>query len=97
MQARRQEALEALGIMAIVPRAAAATPRSVLLAPESPDWGELADTVRECRLCGLCETRTQTVFGDGDRRRAAHGHRRGARAPTRTGRASRSSGAPGSC
>jgi DNA polymerase len=23
--------------------------------------------VRECRLCGLCETRTQTVFGVGDR------------------------------
>ncbi len=67
MQARRQEALEALGVMAIVPRNAAATPRPVALAPESPDWGELADTVRECRLCGLCETRTQTVFGVGDR------------------------------
>jgi DNA polymerase len=67
MQARRQEALEALGIMAIVPRTAAATPRPATLEPASPDWGVLADTVRECRLCGLCETRTQTVFGTGDR------------------------------
>lgn len=67
MQARRQEALEALGIVALVPRTAATAPRPAAAAPGGPDWSELADTVRACRLCGLCETRTQTVFGTGDR------------------------------
>jgi uracil-DNA glycosylase family 4 len=65
MQARHLEALEALGVTALVPRAAAARP--VPGAPEGPGWDELADTVRQCRLCGLCETRTQVVFGTGDR------------------------------
>ena len=32
------------------------------------DWEELAAAVRECTACGLCATRTQTVFGVGDRR-----------------------------
>ena len=67
MQARRQQALEALGIMALEPRAAAAPPRQIMDTPAGLDWAELAATVRECRLCGLCETRTQTVFGTGDR------------------------------
>lgn len=31
------------------------------------DWGDLAATVAACRACGLCETRTQTVFGVGNR------------------------------
>jgi len=31
------------------------------------DWETLRDTVRACRLCGLCATRTQAVFGVGDR------------------------------
>ena len=30
------------------------------------DWTALRDTVAGCRRCGLCETRTQTVFGVGD-------------------------------
>jgi uracil-DNA glycosylase family 4 len=67
MQSRRQEALEALGIVALVPRTQAASPRSPPAAPAGPNWEELAATVRDCRLCGLCETRTQTVFGTGDR------------------------------
>ena len=67
MQARQQQVLEALGIVALVPRTQAASPRSLRAAPAGPDWSELAATVRECRLCGLCETRTQTVFGTGDR------------------------------
>jgi uracil-DNA glycosylase len=65
MQARHLEALEALGVTALVPRVAAARP--VPVAPEGPGWDDLADTVRQCRLCGLCETRTQAVFGTGDR------------------------------
>ena len=29
------------------------------------DWPALRDTVASCRACGLCEARTQTVFGVG--------------------------------
>jgi uracil-DNA glycosylase len=31
------------------------------------DWEALATEVAGCRACGLCQTRTQTVFGVGDR------------------------------
>jgi len=31
------------------------------------DWPQLEATVAACRACGLCEGRTQTVFGVGDR------------------------------
>jgi DNA polymerase len=31
------------------------------------DWDDLAAAVAGCRACGLCETRTQTVFGVGNR------------------------------
>lgn len=66
MQARRFAILEALGVDVYVPRpgasqADAATPVTDL------DWEQLADAVRDCRLCGLCESRTQTVFGVGNR------------------------------
>ena len=30
------------------------------------DWATLRATVEGCRACGLCETRTRTVFGVGD-------------------------------
>jgi DNA polymerase len=30
-------------------------------------WDELASVVAECRACGLCKTRKQTVFGVGDK------------------------------
>jgi DNA polymerase len=46
-------------------------PPSALLAvrPELPDdLGTLARMVSECRKCGLCETRTNTVFADGSPR-----------------------------
>lgn len=64
MDARQLAILEAMGIDAYVPRAAASAPARV----DGPDWETLAATVRGCRLCGLCETRTQTVFGVGNRR-----------------------------
>lgn len=32
------------------------------------DWERLSRAVSDCRACELCETRTQTVFGVGDRR-----------------------------
>jgi DNA polymerase len=31
------------------------------------DWETLQQTVAQCRRCGLCETRTQTVFGVGNK------------------------------
>ncbi len=70
MDARRISALEALGITAYVPRgrpAAASAPQQALaVGPAGMDWMTLAATVRECTRCGLCATRTQTVFGTGD-------------------------------
>lgn len=33
----------------------------------SMNWEQLADAVSGCRACGLCESRTQTVFGVGAR------------------------------
>jgi DNA polymerase len=48
------------------PAAAAPNRRAVTIA--GLDWEELAAAVRECTACGLCATRTQTVFGVGDRR-----------------------------
>jgi len=36
----------------------------------SLEWDALGAAVAACRACGLCETRTQTVFGVGDRRAA---------------------------
>jgi uracil-DNA glycosylase len=66
MQARQLEVLAALGVDAYVPRVRVASAR--VAPPAGLGWDELAGLVRECRLCGLCETRTQTVFGTGDRR-----------------------------
>ncbi len=57
MEARRLAILDAMGVQAYVPRPSA---------PAGPDWPALESAVRGCRLCGLCATRTQTVFGTGD-------------------------------
>jgi DNA polymerase len=71
MQARQLAILDALGVTACVPRAAGQAAAPEVAQPEPNrgglDWPELEAAVRECRLCGLCETRTQTVFGVGDR------------------------------
>jgi uracil-DNA glycosylase family 4 len=61
--------LRTMGITAYVPRripgeAAEPVARPV---PGGMDWEALEQAVRDCRLCGLCGTRTQTVFGVGDR------------------------------
>ena len=34
--------------------------------PAAMDWPALEQAVRSCRACGLCETRTQAVFGVGN-------------------------------
>ncbi|MEN9889443.1 MAG: hypothetical protein RL559_1480 [Pseudomonadota bacterium] len=63
---------------ATVPRAPAAP--APVTAPPDPtrvpvpagvdqmDWATLQATVADCRACGLCETRKNTVFGVGERR-----------------------------
>jgi len=61
MEARRLAVLDAMSVDVYLPRRRAARPA------EGPGWAELEDAVRNCRLCALCETRTQTVFGTGDR------------------------------
>jgi len=70
MDARRLAVLDAMGIRAYVPRAGTAGPLAGGVGagsgPAGMDWTTLAATVRECTLCGLCATRTQTVFGTGD-------------------------------
>ena len=54
------------------PLAVTSAPRQPLPAPEksatAPEsWESIASEVADCRKCGLCETRTRTVFGVGDR------------------------------
>lgn len=63
MEARQLAILDAMGIAAYVARRPVSVERVDAL-----DWETLESTVSGCRLCGLCETRTQTVFGTGDRR-----------------------------
>lgn len=41
-------------------------PAADSLDPGTLDWDALRQRVSACRACGLCETRTQTVFGVGD-------------------------------
>jgi DNA polymerase len=73
----REQYLEALSIDVWVPRlwSVAALPERAALpvaaspTPESTSvWQTLEDEVRGCTRCGLCQTRTQTVFGVGERR-----------------------------
>ncbi len=62
VQPRQLAVLEAMGVAVYVPRSTGAA-----AGPQAMDWDALAEAVRGCRLCGLCETRTQTVFGVGNR------------------------------
>jgi len=74
-QSRRAHYLGALGIDCYVSRhapAAAPVPMAVPATPREPgpagEWEALRAEVAACTKCSLCETRTQTVFGVGDRR-----------------------------
>lgn len=42
-------------------------PPPSLSAVETLDWDELQSTVAACARCGLCQSRTQTVFGSGNK------------------------------
>ncbi|MFJ2991567.1 uracil-DNA glycosylase family protein [Pandoraea sp. NPDC087047] len=54
-------------LWSIVRDADPAPSRPALPGVETLDWDALTERVANCRLCGLCEKRTQTVFGVGDR------------------------------
>lgn len=63
--------LRALGITRYGARRPAASAEGVVAtagAATEPDWERLRAAVTGCRRCGLCATRTQTVFGTGDPR-----------------------------
>jgi uracil-DNA glycosylase family 4 len=75
---RRLKYLEAMGVPLWVPRARPRPAGSAALAAEAcavapaaaspaPDWEALAEQVAACTACELHRTRTQTVFGVGDR------------------------------
>ena len=64
--ALRAQYLQALGIDQWLPRYAVAL-AAVRAPPATAAWEQLATEVRGCVLCGLHATRTQTVFGVGDR------------------------------
>lgn len=74
---RRLQYLQRMGVDAWVRRAPVAVPAEVAVEVPAPataapaavpdDWDALAAQVAACRQCQLCETRTQTVFGVGDR------------------------------
>lgn len=72
MPDRRAAYLDALGIVAYGPRRAtqpAGPPDAPAAAdPAALGWEALAAAVHGCRRCELCESRTQAVFGVGDRR-----------------------------
>jgi DNA polymerase len=71
MDARRQAVLDVLGITRYVGRQAPPPRRAPAPMPAADDagaqgWAELEQAVTGCTRCGLCRTRTQTVFGTGD-------------------------------
>lgn len=65
----RRQYLEAMGIPIWVERTRAPVAPEAPAVPNSsgPDWSVLEETVRTCTKCGLHATRTQTVFGVGNR------------------------------
>ena len=74
MDARRQAVLDVLGVTRYVSRTAPSPkmPAGPTLsppggAPDGAGWQALEQAVAGCMRCGLCASRTQTVFGTGDR------------------------------
>jgi len=73
----RRQYLDAMGIPVWERRALSSAPSADVpvrvtavpaVAEASPDWAALEEAVRSCTKCGLHSTRTQTVFGVGNRR-----------------------------
>ncbi|MEK6805143.1 MAG: uracil-DNA glycosylase [Pseudomonadota bacterium] len=59
---RRNKPVEAIAAAVVEPAGMRSAPSMDFTQPE---WGALRAAVKDCRQCGLCETRTQTVFGVG--------------------------------
>ena len=74
MTARRQQYLDAMGIVSWRRRAGSETTAKARVAPGEPgpardkaaQWQALREEVRQCQACELHRTRTQTVFGVGN-------------------------------
>lgn len=69
MEPRQQYYLNSMGITLWQDKHAQLQPVKKSPAPKKPDelsWSELEQTIRQCQLCNLCHSRTQTVFGVGD-------------------------------
>jgi uracil-DNA glycosylase family 4 len=67
----RELYLQALGVDVWVPRYTPPIPSAQVadgLSDIAARWQDLQAQVRECTICGLCQTRTQTVFGVGQQR-----------------------------
>jgi uracil-DNA glycosylase family 4 len=74
---RQQAYLQAMGVTLWVPQSSPLSSVSLSVLDEnrpvaaqgiaSDDWDTLAEAVRQCQRCELHKTRTQTVFGVGDR------------------------------
>jgi uracil-DNA glycosylase len=77
-EAVRRQYLDAMGITLWEPRDSSPAARAEEIAPRveapaaplpvAPGWDLLETEVRACTKCGLHKTRTQTVFGVGNRR-----------------------------
>ena len=67
-EAVRRQYLEAMGITQWERRSAVAPAASEQPVAATPDWATLEEAVRSCTKCSLHSTRTQTVFGVGNRR-----------------------------
>lgn len=63
-------AIEPASAAASAPVAPASAPAAVAPAPDAErsamDWETLREAVRGCRLCPLCETRKNAIFGEGN-------------------------------
>ena len=69
-RSRKLAYLERIGVQAYARRAREqpdSGEASAAAASDGDAWRPLEQEVRACRRCGLCETRTQTVFGVGDK------------------------------
>lgn len=67
MNTSRHLYLQALGIQNWHQRVATSATVTTAATPSSSDWDMLQSMVANCIACGLHKTRTQTVFGVGDR------------------------------
>ncbi len=63
----QERALEEMGLAPLWVRREAAVAATTPTVQSGELWEALQNEVRQCRACGLCESRTQTVFGVGAR------------------------------